>query len=929
MSTKEKMGSLENFLRSISLYNEHAMAGKVSQATAKKMNTALKKMWKKTLQFALERGESISDLETPLKNYQAGTNKFIVRTQKVVTESIEIASKIVSTISSWFSWFLGCVQKVVKTIVQYIPIVREIVTFVEEKIINPLYEAAQKVFEATGIKSLYTKFTGWVKSLTIFVLSIPFLIVILVKDTLRYWWQGRGDIERNHVWGNFEFDIIDVERHPEGISRHQMGRREALQRVWCSSWLQYWLDPSYRLGLDLDEREHVQHRQQLAHQDYLRSEKRQQKAKAMFWAVIGVVVGCVMLVGTILTGGAAAVVLVAWIALIGAILNALLQAASMSLDSNRSLEQEQKDMIESIITVLQFVVVIASLATACLGFGLQNVATEVEIVLISGARFAGRILKEIATWVQKLTQAVRLKERFTGILQQVDRMLRAVGIGGSSVIVMDVKGGDLGLAASVAETASSGIQLQDTVRNNIKSVKNATKSKTKQKADHNKAGVQQQDEEEPCDGNENDEDDDTDHKNKYSAEVSTKTTKTTLMCKDGSTMTKTKVFTCLTTTEKRGERYRVTGDNTIHQQISNEGTRTITEENFNESSLTATSSETIESTTLWKEGVISMKECTHTKKWCEGTTLKGEVTVSHIHGGVTMITIQPAGHPTPKSKVLTLTPGDRSTLKSLEGEMSKDHFCLLCKVLSVDPEKSLEPLKVLIAKNPQDLEIAACEAATMQLLHNLFPCESVTAAEKDRFLTLYRAEAKKHGHSKALLHACHQAVIHHNNAVADSTPAVELLYNHMVKSHADFCRQKVIFRPLRNDPIKLSENDLSLPASRFIKTMCTHMETRDVHMASMHRITSSNEIKHTVEKFVREGDKQGLESYVKNFLNYNIPAGFAEFSEEYQKVFDHEAREIVSQLLEVVKTAWGQESDEAVTHRYRTHRDSHRRYSHR
>eukprot|EP00759_Apiculatamorpha_spiralis_P012902 PhF_6_TR1974/c0_g1_i3/m.3277 len=259
MSTKEKMGSLENFLRSISLYNEHAMAGKVSQATAKKMNTALKKMWKKTLQFALERGESISDLETPLKNYHAGTNKFIVSTKKVVTESIEIASKIVSTISSWFSWFLGCVQKVVKTIVQYIPIVREIVTFVEEKIINPLYEAAQKVFEATGIISLYTtvtgwvkslasflisipifcgkllilvkdmlmywwqgsgdtNFTGWVKSLTLFVISIPFLCVkwlIQVKDTLRYSWQGSGDIERNHVWGNFEFDIIDVERHPE------------------------------------------------------------------------------------------------------------------------------------------------------------------------------------------------------------------------------------------------------------------------------------------------------------------------------------------------------------------------------------------------------------------------------------------------------------------------------------------------------------------------------------------------------------------------------------------------------------------------------------------------------------------------------------------------------------------------------------------
>lgn len=106
---------------------------------------------------------------------------------------------------------------------------------------------------------------------------------------LRYWFQGASDIMQDHIWGNFDFDIINVLTHPS-ITRLRMRVRAALQRVWQSSWLQYYLDPSIRLGLNQDSREYVQRRQELADQDYLRRDNIHQKKRGLMFAMVGVVI---------------------------------------------------------------------------------------------------------------------------------------------------------------------------------------------------------------------------------------------------------------------------------------------------------------------------------------------------------------------------------------------------------------------------------------------------------------------------------------------------------------------------------------------------------------------------------------------------------------------------------------------------------------
>merc|ERR1719163_1279538 len=163
MATKRQLeGFDDKFLKlmeAISHYNELVQEGKVDGATAEGMNTAMKSLWQNTLRFALDHGEKIEDLRAALDNYNIVKNKskFVETTKRVVkkvtdtvTKVVDVVKKVAKKVTDTVTWLWKQVTKFVTKVVQVvqkIPVVREVVTFVKEKIVNPVYSAAAKFFQ--------------------------------------------------------------------------------------------------------------------------------------------------------------------------------------------------------------------------------------------------------------------------------------------------------------------------------------------------------------------------------------------------------------------------------------------------------------------------------------------------------------------------------------------------------------------------------------------------------------------------------------------------------------------------------------------------------------------------------------------------------------------------------------------------------------
>ena len=298
MATKRQLEGFDDkflkYLGSISRYNELVQAGKVDEATAERINAALKSVWQNVLRFALDHGEKIEDLRTALDNYHIvkddvglldQTKRVVNKVTETAKKVVEVVKKVAEAVWSGVGWLWKRVTKFVPKlvkIVQEIPVVREVVTFVKEKIVNPVYSAAAKFFQnawerfkesatwkavatpltvltqfvTTNLLPLLKRCWGLYLTLALCLASPAFFAVAkfaflaaltvawatFLYKRLRFWWQGAGEMSENWTWGS-EFDILDG-RNGSRVTRYRMRLRQALRRVWASSWLQWMLDGS-------------------------------------------------------------------------------------------------------------------------------------------------------------------------------------------------------------------------------------------------------------------------------------------------------------------------------------------------------------------------------------------------------------------------------------------------------------------------------------------------------------------------------------------------------------------------------------------------------------------------------------------------------------------------------------------------------------
>ena len=334
-----------------------------------------------------------------------------------------------------------------------------------------------------------------VGALSFFVICPVMLIGMLFKNFGMYLWQGRADIERIGVWGDFMFDVIDVSRHPNGVSRAEIKRRQALSRVWSSSLIQWLLDPSYQIGLDIDEREHVQQRQERAHQDHLHQLHEEQKKRGLRFALSSVVISVLLTLAAVVSG---MLLVPALLALGSSLLSAGLMVHSSRVDSDRSLNIDERERRQTVTSIAQSVLAIFSFFTP----SVASAIVTIEQVLATAIRIIGQTLEKFSTFL-------RLQQRWKGLLQQFDRLLRSIGWGGGNVADMGLKGSllkftnfVLGLVTSVLGLVAlqqSAKQLLTRLKDKLKGVKR-TILQEKEEAEE-----QKQEQEEENDQEEDDE----------------------------------------------------------------------------------------------------------------------------------------------------------------------------------------------------------------------------------------------------------------------------------------------------------------------------------------------------------------------------------------------------------------------------------------
>jgi len=801
MAAEQKLEGFDDqllkMLEAIWQYNEFVQDGKVDAATAAKMAAAMKGLWQSALRFALDHGRQIEDLQTPLDNYNIAKSQseFKETKKKVVKNVTSFVRQAVKVVKSVFSWIWGWNKTIVKKFVK-VPVIREVVEFVTEKVINPVYKAVKSlidsaketvgavisklaaavrstfkvIFEAVSsavkkIGQMASKAWDWLKeelgdawawlketsfwkvcsellakgfewlasklvyAFVTFILPVlawswkgltwlwtnvmwpllavfePFVLVALVVlwgmlkaicKYLRYWWQGAGDILQNYVWGT-DFDIIDVEKTRSRVSRQLVRLRAALRQVWASSWFQWFPDPSIRIGLDHDSREHVQEQQSRAHDDYLRRERARQQRTAMAFSVLGVLLCLLLVLGAVLSGG---LLLPLIIGLVFTTLAAILQYASMDLEADMSISDERKKNIQSGISLAQNIVSIASLV-----FGMPRVL------------------------LQKLADTLRIEQKAKSVLQQIDKILGHLGLG---AVVANIRDSFLGMLNNMLDAAGNVLAL---------GMEAARKLQNKQNQEEKQ---EQQDKQEEVE-------DESSQKEQQTA-VTEKMVERTRNRADGWTFKRLSLmFTASSTDKKSGSEFNLQGaapsylftkegvesvvitfiHNPETDQLQPHFSRELTAEEktlfgfghdvkdlaktlevlnalFNTDSAPGVrilSDTTVESTCV----TYFNEDGKETKRQLLLGTDQGEVSLLVYPNGKVVVKAQPNGYPKPKPMYLDLN-GDASLAKRIRGEVTAEHLQLLASsnLLESDAdtlrqvfEDDLNALKALASDNQE------------------------------------------------------------------------------------------------------------------------------------------------------------------------------------------------------------------------------------
>lgn len=791
---------LMKMLEAIAQYNEFAQEGKVDSAIAKRMNDAMKALWQDVLRFALDHGTKIEELKRALENYNIAKNQseFTTQAKKVVEKVTEFNKKVVNVVKDvvewvwgWLGWLWGKVKKIVKEVVQVvqeIPVVRDVVAWVDEQVINPVYAAAKNFFNsakvtlanvvkrmATTVSSAFnsivqaissaantlwekaSKAWDWLKETSfwkilsekltsafnwvaekltwVFVnvvmpaltwignaLSWAWSVLKPILDAiasfgmlciskivqlwkfiytyLRYWWQGAGDILQDFIWGS-EFDIIDVSQNPNRVTRFRMRLRAALRRVWASSWLQWLLDKSIRLGLHIDRREHVQERQSIAHSDFQRREHLAQQQKGMTFAVIGVVLAALIVVGVVFSGGA---LLLPVIGLICASLSARLQYASMDLEAYMSIDQERKQEIQNMISIAQSVILIVSLVFG-LVFGAGSVLTELETMVGTAARYAQMAFQKVSAWLQSIADTLRIEQRAKSALQGIDKILRMFGIGGAGAVLMAVHDSLLGMMNTMLDSVGNfmqfGTMLFQTAKRKIQNMMEQNEQQTEQNQ------------------NEDDEDNDTSDKQPHSL-VGENISKRDRVRKDGWTLQQIVMLLSATahnessssgrgaqgsaptycfTPPNRGEPINITYEtNTENGELEVKLSRELSVEEralfgfgdgipsvaqIQKLFQSGGGVEVVSDTTVRSKNVgYFNKDGQELKREQHLATEAGELTAVH-RKGKRILTVQPNGDPKPAPLILDLQSGGNLS-ERIRGEITEKHLELLAQFLGSD-----------------------------------------------------------------------------------------------------------------------------------------------------------------------------------------------------------------------------------------------------
>ena len=587
-STKGQLKGFDEELRqildAIAQYNDYAMTQSVTQEDAKKMNDAVKEMWRDVLRLALDHGDKIQEMKTPLSNYRNSQKKWVKTVEKVREKVTEFKDKLVDVVKmvggwvwSGLKWIWGKVKMVVQEL-RKVPVIKQVVNFVEKTVINPLFTAAEKFFDwvkphvteawkavcgfvaphlkrivqavrkalailggymAVAFNTFASAFLSYVWEPFFFwvfptlawtgsgIWSVLTATGAAIAGTslwqefcgiLMYFWQGSGDIVNNAVWGNLDFDIIDIGLHKDGISRGEIRRREALRRVWASSWLQLWFDESLLIGLDLDDREHVQSKQEQAHQDYLRARHAVQRRIGLIFSVTGTVIAALFLVASILTGGAT---LVPGSVFITSLISTYLSFYSANVDTNRDLTSEDKETQQSVVSIVQTLLLILSVGTALLfPSSVSNaVIAGTDAAIGTGMQLLGVMLQRFSTFADRIVKALRARQQWRTMVQQVDKLFRAVGLKmGGAIRDMDIKGRGLRMAAVALSTLGVTLQMSAFLQKFKNKLKNQQEEEQREQQERDRS----------------EEEDEQQNNNRGEKSVTTNLQKRTLKFKDGS-----------------------------------------------------------------------------------------------------------------------------------------------------------------------------------------------------------------------------------------------------------------------------------------------------------------------------------------------------------------------------------------------------------
>ena len=533
------------------------------------------------------------------------------------------------------------------------------------------------------------------------IITAPISVIVLIVRTLvadlSYRFQGAGEIEQDYKWGN-EYDIINNDQ----VDRHRMRKRAALRRVWASSWLQWHLDKSIRLGLDLDQREHVQIQQDRAHDDYQRRDHMTQQIKSMNLTSFGVALSAMALISTLLTGGA---LFSACYAFLCTLLTALLQYASLCLESNRTLEEEWKHSLQNFISIAQSLLMLSSILV---GFwGSASAVAEggliVEAWLTAGiaVRRIGTYLKNASNWLRNFLGVFRYKD----YLKQLNKFLMIFGIGGAMVVLMDIHHSMSGRISFFLEIFVSFVQLKMQVNSMMQKKQEQNQQEQKEQMKEE----EKDDEDETCED---------DHLTTICEKRNTRT-----LSLPEATLIKANTSINVKTGNKSGKSekdYRMQGNTTSIEfrpkngdviviiPKENEDTKEIEASFSSELSDDQKAFLNVRDTTPKFQDILDLFEIYESRKKDVGNTTldckiityfnkegieikkvysyateDGEVTVTYVKGKLKHLSVQPKGDPKPAPMFLDVKlDGDMS--KKIWGEVTKNHLICLSKYLESD-----------------------------------------------------------------------------------------------------------------------------------------------------------------------------------------------------------------------------------------------------